>query len=310
MTETQGFLFDPDSTPCRPLPLELNMLKKRVWTASKAQLIQRYLQLFVWVTKNAIYLDAFAGPQNEEHETSWAAKRVLEVTPKWAFRRFVLCELDPAGVDRLRVLERIEKTGDARKVIVLPGDSNIKLLGHLATDPIKDNEAAFCLLDQRTHECDWATVKGIATHKKGGHKIEIFYFLGISWSERAVAALNSPEEVMTKWWGRGDWKNFMDAGRQDRALILAGRFKEELGYKHAYHYPIFKDADSSLVMFYMIHATDHDAAPELMVRAYNGIRALGEIVTQEEMEWAKDHFARISAVAEISSKGTSAQQIS
>lgn len=287
------YLFPIDQLPVREKDLQLNALKHRVWTASKAQLIERYLQMFVWVTHNAIYLDAFAGPQNEDTETSWAAKRVINVGPKWAFRRFVFCELSPAGVTKLNELAVAESNAENRPVFVLPGDSNQRLPEHLLNNPIRDKEAAFCLFDQRTQECDWETVETVARHKMGGHKVELFYFLCTGWLERTVEALNDPGAVMPKWFGHGDWEKFYAAGRTDRAHIMAHRFKHELGYKHAFSYPIFEDSRSPRVMFHMIHATDHDAAPPLMIRAYNGVDGLGPRVEQQEMEWAEELFRKL-----------------
>jgi hypothetical protein len=44
----------------------------------------------------------------------------------------------------------------------------------------------------------------------------------------------------------------------------------ELGYATAAAWPIYERADSGLgkVMYFMIHATDHEEAPKLMNRAY------------------------------------------
>lgn len=54
-----------------------------VWTESKANLIQRYLQGFVYVTKHGTYIDGFAGPQNPAKPEMWAAKLVAESRPRW-----------------------------------------------------------------------------------------------------------------------------------------------------------------------------------------------------------------------------------
>jgi len=55
----------------------------------------------------------------------------------------------------------------------------------------------------------------------------------------------------------------------DRAQLLADRFRNELGYKHAVPWPIYDKQDGRNVMFYMVHATDHPAATGLMDRAYH-----------------------------------------
>jgi len=50
---------------------------------NKAQLIQNYLRLFLYITRHGVYIDGFAGPQDKENPQSWAAKLVLELTPPW-----------------------------------------------------------------------------------------------------------------------------------------------------------------------------------------------------------------------------------
>jgi hypothetical protein len=52
-----------------------------------------------------------------------------------------------------------------RDIHIYHGDFNSK---------IDEKEATFCLLDQRTFECDWQTVEKLARYKKSGNKIELF----------------------------------------------------------------------------------------------------------------------------------------
>jgi hypothetical protein len=40
------------------------------------------------------------------------------------------------------------------------------------------------------------------------------------------------------------------------------RFKDELGYKSALAWPIFQREGSELIVYFMIHATDHSEAPK------------------------------------------------
>ncbi len=291
MTNFDGELFDPQSHNTRPPPVRIKQLNRRVWTTSKVQLIRRYLEVFVQITKNCYYIDAFSGPQNDDRDKSWAAKNVMELTPKWAFRKFALFELNTQSIGHLEELKRQHESGKERQIWVVPGDCNITLPQYLAANPVREKEATFCLLDQRTNECDWATVEAVARHKTAGTKIEIFYFLPAWWFERFVSALKTnKEECLRRWWGREDYDIFTKIGRGRRAEVVANRLKTELGYKHAMAYPIYEDAQSSKIMFHMIHATDHDAAPELMVRAYNNIETLGPIVTQQEMEMFKNLY--------------------
>jgi hypothetical protein len=53
-----------------------------------------------------------------------------------------------------------------------------------------------------------------------------------------------------------------------RAQLMASRFMDELGYLSAKAWPIRERLGQGRVMYHMIHATDHEAAPGLMERAY------------------------------------------
>lgn len=99
--------------------------------------------------------------------------------------------------------------------------------------------------------------------------------------ERGIAHL--------KWWGRDDWHAFVDARRNERPVLFAERFKKELGYVSANAYPIFKEHSDTRIMFYMIHATDHDEAPGLMTRAYNKAMESVESIITDELPWSEEN---------------------
>lgn len=237
--------------------------------------MRKYLRFFVFITKHGTYIDGFAGPQEPDQPDMWTARLVLENEPKW-LRNFFLCELDPRKVKQLETLASAHSTSTAaapsqrRRVQVLAGDFNRRLDDILAAGVIDEKEATFCLLDQRTFQCDWATVQRLASHKKAGTKIELFYFLGVKWLHRAVSGLTvAPDQTLQRWWARGDWRQLIDANVKSIKDTLTERFKSELGYRYAFAYPIMDKEDGrTTVMYYMIHASDHEQAPALMMRAY------------------------------------------
>ena len=57
--------------------------------------------------------------------------------------------------------------------------------------------------------------------------------------------------------------------RDDRRDAFVDRFKRELGYRSVKAWPIFGSLTGGALMYYMIHATDHEEAPKLMSRAYH-----------------------------------------
>jgi three-Cys-motif partner protein len=255
-------------------------VQEAIWTHHKARFIQQYLKFFVQITKHGAYIDGFAGPQYDDQPDSWAAALVVNSEPKW-IRHIFLCELTKKGVRALTKLKNSQPARDKkgrkiyRYIKVLEGDFNIQIDSILQSGEITQKEATFCLLDQRTFECHWETLKKLADYKRPPHnKIEVLYFLGVAWLHRAFSGIRHPEQ-MKEWWGSGNWRDLMSKNSIDIAEIVRKRFENELGYRHSAAYPIFDKEKGNKVMYYMIHASDHEEAPALMVRAHHkAVRSL------------------------------------
>jgi three-Cys-motif partner protein len=153
---------------------------------------------------------------------------------------------------------------------------------------IKEREATFCLLDQRTFECEWRLCEYIAELRPGPRKIEQFYFFANGWLPRALAAVTTDEgrAKIQRWLGDDDIERFTGtASSLDRANHFVTKFREGLGYRSVKPWPIFaKEEGRGAVMYYMIHATDHDEAPKLMERAYRKAVAPPETTAQLLLE--------------------------
>ncbi|HEY2233958.1 MAG TPA: three-Cys-motif partner protein TcmP [Candidatus Angelobacter sp.] len=282
--KTHPVLFElpPRGAEDRPLP----QLKHPIWTENKAKLIQRYLFLFELVTKHGTYIDGFAGPQEPDKPTMWAAKLVLDMRPPFLLH-FHLCEKLKYKVKELEALKRQQPETEkgrklSRTINVYPGDFNQNVRKILKPGEITD-KAVFCLLDQHTFECHWESVRLIADYKRGEPtKIEQFYFLATSWIARSFSGVRHDQQIQD-WWGRKDWHDVMKWSWNKVLDEMGWRFRDELGYKSVRAYPIYSDKSmGSRIMYHMIHATDHEAAPELMTRAYN--TALKRKGTQLELE--------------------------
>ena len=257
----------PEAAP-NPDPVVLRAATFPVWTKNKARLIKEYLRLFVLLTRHGNYIDGFAGPQDDEAPGMWAAQLVLEIRPAW-LRKFFLYEKNPRSFKLLTTLAQSQPAIPNRVIEVHHGDFNTLVHPLLASGKIKPSEATFCLLDQRTFECQWATVAAIAAHRKTGNKIELFYFLAASWFDRAVSGLSDREAKLRQWWGREDWAAFLKLTTEARRDEMVRRFRTELGYRYVYAWPIYdREKSGGRVMYYMIHASDHAQAPEFMSRAY------------------------------------------
>jgi three-Cys-motif partner protein len=260
--EEQPKLFEIEGTK-DPEP-KLAQLRYPIWTENKAKLIAKYIFLFELITKHGTYIDGFAGPQQPDRPEMWAAKLVLDIEPRW-LRHFYLFEKSKAGCQLLQFLKASQPIVKDREIDLFPGDFNEKIDLLLNSRRIGETEATFCLLDQRTFECHWSTVKKLAAYKTGqSNKVELFYFLAAWWYRRAVTAVG--DLGLENWWGRNDWPKLRD----QKLLIvkdeMVARFKSELGYRSTKAWPILDKTGRD--MYFMIHATDYMDAPALMQRAY------------------------------------------
>lgn len=269
--------------------VKLRELERPLWTKNKAKLIERYLYYFVLVTKHGTYIDGFGGPQSPRNEEMWAAKLVLESRPRW-LRTIVLGDVKREQVKRLERLRDSQPSRDMakrepkRSVIIRQGDFNSWVTEALTY--VNPKQAAFCLLDQRTFECKWKTVAAVARYKSEGTKVELFYFLPVGWLARAASGLKkSRDAFMIEWWGRDDWRKLTKANVQTMAEMATERFKNELGYGYAHAWPIREKASGGRILYFMVHASDHELAPGLMRRAYS--KALDQPEPPDQIDFLK-----------------------
>ena len=285
-TWEEPHLFDPG--PATLLEIETRALERPVWSENKAALITRYLRYFVFITRHGTYLDPFAGPQTEQSQQAWTAQMVLESEPKW-LRHFHLFDRSSSQVGRLH---RLATEHSDRDVRVYEGDSNQTLLAALPDGSIGQREATFCLLDQRTFECEWHLCQHISRLRPGPTKVEQFYFLATGWLSRSLAAVSTPEgaQRVKAWLGDDDYSSFRDLDSYGHVNTFIGKFRRELGYRSAKAWPIYqREGARGVVMYYMIHATDHEEAPKLMYRAYR--QAVRPPETLEQLELTTDGIA-------------------
>jgi three-Cys-motif partner protein len=254
-----------DLPPPADKPIQFKPAERPIWTENKAKLIERYLFYFVMVTKHGAYIDGFAGPQYDGKDDAWAAKLVLESRPAF-LRNFWLCEIKKPGIAKLEALKAAQPKIRNRTIRIIPGDFNANVSALLAESNIDDKTATFCLLDQRTFECEWQTLVTLSRHR-ADYKIELFYFLATGWLDRSMSGIKN-KSILEKWWGRPDYEKLQSMHAHDRMRLFCDRMKSELGYKHAYGWEIYSREKGGKVMYHMIHATDHDEGPRLMNRAY------------------------------------------
>ncbi|HWV98943.1 MAG TPA: hypothetical protein VNZ64_04540 [Candidatus Acidoferrum sp.] len=115
---------------------------------------------------------------------------------------------------------------------------------------------------------------------------------------RSVAGLKIDKDArLCKWWGDSTWAELLTKRGFLRAQHVCDRFRTELKYKHAYPFPIYEEKDKGgRVMYYMIHASDHDEAAVLMNRAYGKALDIQESV--EQLEFLKDCSTKLAGLGE------------
>ncbi len=238
-------------------------------TNSKSKLISSYLTKFQLITKGGLYIDGFAAPQSRDHEESWTARRVLEISPP-RLRTFWLCDIEARGLLQLRRLkDQHHGRPSSRRVFVMEGDFNQTVKTILQSGRLTRKAAIFALLDQRNTECHWSTVKALAA-RAGRTKIELLYFVGTSWMHRSLASSERPERLASidRWWGGPGWRDLLDLKQTEIVKTVADRFAQELGYRFVKAYPITLQEEGTKAAFHLVHASDHPDAPTLMDRAY------------------------------------------
>ena len=239
-----------------------------LWTIDKSRLIDEYIHHFLLVTKHGVYVDLFAGPQQPSDMENWSVRRVLDRRTEGnpMIGHYAVCDNTPDQVQSLRDLSQKHSS-----FCVYEGDANERVDQMLNEAPITPKTACFCLIDQRTFECRWATVEAVARYKREGYKIEIFYFLAQGWIDRAWVSTKK-EGRLAEWWGNDDYERFRALQSIDRAYALCDRFRDELGYSYSDPFAIYEKGSGSRTMYYMIHASDHPAACNLMSRAYQRVQ--------------------------------------
>lgn len=111
-----------------------------VWTAHKANFIQRYLTLFIQITKHGTYIDGFAGPQRSNMENAWSARLALQIRPP-LLRHFFLCEQNAKSFQALLKCVAEVPLPKGRTVQLYEGDFNKKVDEILESKHITEKEA-------------------------------------------------------------------------------------------------------------------------------------------------------------------------
>ena len=264
--ENELQLFDPG--PATPSEILTKTLDRPVWTENKADLIAKYLRYFVFITRHGTYIDAFAGPTECRYHT------ILDCQESPRQRTKVVAPTSIYSTNHLN------KCNDCSN---WPQRTSLGMCRFIKATRIRSfsrysqwhrsvkRRPRFAYWISEPFQCEWQLCEHVSKLRPGTRKVEQFYFLANWWMSRALSGIKTPEgeEKARAWFGQDDWRTLGSLTSLERAEVFADKFKTELGYRSVKPWPIYRrDNATGGVMYYMIHATDHDEAPKLMYRAY------------------------------------------
>lgn len=248
------------------------------WTIDKLEVFRIYLTMFKRIARRATYIDGFAGSgmveiNGQKHRGS--ARLAME---EGGFQRILLFETQ----EMMQVLEHNIRyqypARRLRRVSFHPGDCNIEIRRVLDQELIDRDHAVFAMLDPDSTQLAWLTVRALAeyktldlTCKPPKCKIELWILFNTTqlrrlWpSDRTKYPEPPNAHVLDRVMGGADaWRDLWDQGAKAFELLLryVDRLRD-LGYVYVSPYAI-RDPVSRRAQYYMIHATDHGGAVNLM----------------------------------------------
>ena len=244
------------------------------WTLDKLEILGRYFKVYRRVAGSGTFLDAFAGEGVAAISGSLVPSSTLIALESGAFRRLISIELKPELADRLR--QETAKHPKGANCTVLTGDCNLTIVGKVLPEGLIAKERpCFAFLDPDSTQLSWSTVEALAAFKTSSGdqrscKIELWILFN---EHQAIRRLwprdksNLPQHasVLDRVMGsRSSWIDLWTEGRGPQWLVR--RYCDQLtdlGYTHV-HMQKIVDPASGRQQYWMIHATDHDAAVRFM----------------------------------------------
>ncbi|MHB8467665.1 MAG: three-Cys-motif partner protein TcmP [Acidimicrobiales bacterium] len=252
------------------------------WTLSKLRVFELYLNRYRVVAGNGSYIDGFAGSgslrvKGRAEDFMGSARIAMEST---AFKDVWLFEKDKAIAELLdRTMRYHYPWRRRRRLRIVADDFNTAIVSVLAERQITTDRPCFAFLDPDSTQLDWETVALLAGYKEPVApptrcKVELWILFN---SHQALGRLvdrqgdadyaDSPracalDRVMG---GREAWWDLCEQRAHINVFArrYAERLQSELGYGFA-HAQLITDPDSTRPQYFMIHASDHPAAWDLM----------------------------------------------
>jgi three-Cys-motif partner protein len=252
------------------------------WTLSKLRVLELYFKRYRTVAGNGTYIDGFAGSGSVKVKGD---EKVLEGSARIAinsraFKDLWFFENDDTTLARLDwTMRYYVPLKRRRRVHVIPGDFNAKIVELVQSGQIPKDRPCFAFLDPDSTQLAWDSVALLARYKEPvtppKHcKVELWILFN---SHQALGRLidrrgdpdyqrSARATTMDRVMGsRAAWWDLFQQGAHINAYAhrYAGRLVEDLGYGFA-HAQLIRDPDSAAPQYFMIHASDHEAAWSFM----------------------------------------------
>lgn len=244
------------------------------WSLDKLTILQKYLKMYRRVAGSGTYIDGFAGEGVAKIGGVIRPSSAQIALESGAFRQLFLVELNTTLASRLEA--RVAEHREANRCFVLPGDCNTVIVDQLLSGEVVDrSRPCFAFLDPDSTQLSWSTVDALARYKihnpeQKACKIELWILFNEYQAiqrlwPRDKGRLPPFAETLDRVMGdRAAWLDLWEQGKS--AAWLVGRYRDrlvELGYRRVHQQQII-DPSTGRPQYWMVHATDHDAAASFM----------------------------------------------
>lgn len=246
------------------------------WTLDKLEVLRLYLMMYRRVAGGGAYIDGFAGEGEVNINGTARPGTALLALQSAAFKQMHFIDADEALTRRLQARLDATKRSKSRECTVHCGDTNITIDKVLTgVDP---NRPLFVCLDQDSTDLLWNTIERIAAFKEldipaNRCKAELWILFNQHqviqrlWpnTPRLEQRPNPYRAALDRIFGSRDaWIDLWEANEPPIKLMhrYCERLQNVLGYQYVLPQVIIGPGNRP--QYYMIHATDHEAAVDFM----------------------------------------------
>jgi three-Cys-motif partner protein len=233
-----------------------------IWTLDKLTILEKYFKMYRKVAGSGTYIDAFAGEGLALIDKVNVPGSPIRALDSGSFRSLKFVEMDRRKAAALRIA--VAANRNAGKCEVIEGDANVDV-----------GRPCFAFLDPDSTQLNWSTVVALAAYKQLNEeakscKIELWILFNEHQAIRRLwprdkRNLPAHAHVLDRVMGERDaWIDLWD--EKHGASWLVHRYVERLrrlGYVHV-HMQQISDPSTGRAQYWMVHASDHDAAASLM----------------------------------------------